>query len=139
MSGGQLAIFISLFLAVDAVIVWVVLRGAAGGWNGLAEKHPQTTPIEPSETRRFQSFALGMFNLGFCIHVTADPERLHLMPVTPMRLLGMRPMSLPWEALDLKPPGRRKNWRTARVGVGLDLHGPAWCLGLAERRGSADA
>ncbi len=133
MTGGQVAILIGLFLAVDAVVIWCILRGAAGGWNRLADLHPPTEPIEPSETRRFQSFALGLLNLGFSIHVTADPERLHLTPIAPMRLAGMRPMSLPWDALELKPAGRRNGWRTARVGVGLDLHGPAWCLGLADR------
>lgn len=137
MTGWQVALVISLFLTVDAVVVWALLRGAAAGWNRLAQAHPPVAAAEPSETRRFQSFALGIFNLGYCIHVTADPDRLHLTPVRPLRLLGMRPMSLPWNALELRPPGWRKSWRTARVrpsaGSGLDLHGPAWCMGLAER------
>lgn len=133
MSGVQIALLVALVLAVDAVVVWVIVRGAVGGWNKLAAEHAPTVPIEPSETRRFQSFALGLINLGFCIHVTADPERLHLTPVLPMRVLGLRPLSLPWSAIELKPAGRRKRWRTARLGPGLDLHGPAWALGLAER------
>ncbi|MEO1585467.1 MAG: hypothetical protein AAFR96_12970 [Planctomycetota bacterium] len=133
MTGGQTALVICLVLTVDAVLITVLLRALAGKWNKLAGDHPPTEPSEPSETRRFQSFALGIFNLGFCIHVTVDEDRLHLTPVRPLRAAGMRAMSLPWEAVELRPPGRRKSWRAMRVGPGVDLHGPAWCLGLADR------
>ena len=132
MSGPQLAVVISLNVLVDAVVVWVVIRCAGGNWNRLADAHPPVPVLEPAESRRYQSFRLGLFNLGFSVHVTADTERLHLTPMMPLRLIGMRAMSLPWEAIELKPHGLRKRWRTARVGGGLDLHGPAWGLGLAE-------
>lgn len=133
MTGWQVGLFVSGFLLIDAIVVFTIVRAAAFGWNRFAVDHPPTEPLEPSETRRFQSFSIGMINLGFCVHVTVDEQRLHLTPILPMRWAGLRPASMPWEAIDLRPPGWRKRWRTARLGPGLDLHGPAWCLQLAER------
>ena len=124
------------FLVMDAVIVALILRATAFSWNGLAGAHPAVDPAPDAIRRGFQSFSIGAINLGFCVHVLVDEERLHLRPAWILRVMGGREVSVPWESVDLAgnaPFGRR----FARIG-GKTLTGPRWCLDLADPTGARD-
>ncbi len=121
---------IALFVVVDSAIVGTILWGMVHfAWGDLTRKYPQRPPTSNAVCRRFQSFRLGLFNLTFAIHVDADEDHLHLTLVRPLRWLGARPASIPWSAMSVAK--RSKRWCTVQVGA-HKLHGPEWCLGLAE-------
>ncbi len=109
----------------------LLLRGAFSLlWKPMVAAHPPREPAEDAVRRRFQSFGLGIVNMGFSIHVAADEQYLHLTPVLPLRLFGAMPCSIAWSALE---PVRRGNRpvRAARLRPGgYLLSGPKWCMEL---------
>jgi len=116
--------------ATTAMVVSVVgIAGIASGafrllWSPALAAYPPREPAPDAVRRRFQSFGLGLVNMGLSIHVAADDGYLHLTPLLPWRMLGARGASIPWSAM--KPVGKRV--------VRLDGHrldGPSWCLDLA--------
>ena len=102
-----------------------------GMWNPALKNHPPVKPADDTVCRNFQSFSLGMINMGWSVHVAVDEQYLHLSPVKFMRMLGARSASIPWEAM--KPLGGNR----ATV-VTLDqrhrLTGPRWCMELVAAR-----
>jgi hypothetical protein len=119
-------------LAADLTIMGLVFWGIARVvWNGpFGAYHSQ--PVAPDAvTGSFQTFRVGLANLGGCVHVAADEACLHLTPVRPLRWLGARAASIPWDAIRISKRSRNGRWITAHVGR-TTLQGPAWCLGLAE-------
>ncbi|MHC4428453.1 MAG: hypothetical protein ACYS0D_07590 [Planctomycetota bacterium] len=110
-----------------ACIIWFILRVS---WGKLERLFPAQAPAADAVSRRFQSFRLNLLNLGFAVHVTVDEGHLHLDAVRILRWLGARPMSIPWEQISIvKRHGSR--WTAAKIDS-FTLHGPAWCLSLAE-------
>ena len=95
-------------------------------WRPMLKAFPPRQPAPDAVRRRFQSFGLGIVNMGFSIHVAADDEYLHLVPLAIWRSLGARPASIPWSSM--KPVGKSK--RVVRVN-GHRLDGPKWCMELA--------
>jgi hypothetical protein len=82
--------------------------------------------------RDFQSYRFGIVNLGLSVHTTVDEAFLHLEPVRPLRLLGIRPISVPWDRVE---PVRWRGRRHAEVRIGSQrVLGPRWALGLAFAR-----
>lgn len=113
-------------LLLDTLIVRTLVRA---GWDGLAHKFPPA-PVAPDAVRReFQSFGFNLMNLGLCVHVAADSTHLHLLPSAFLRWCRCGPISIPWEALEVRRRGRR--FHTVRAG-GVTIKGPAWCLSLAD-------
>lgn len=129
MSGWTLFwILVVLFVVIEpVVIVWAVIRMV---WNKLAEAHPGRPASGDAITRRFQSFRLGIVNLGFAVHATADEGHLHLELIKPLRWLGARRASIPWDAITVVS-AHASRWMTVRIGR-YKLLGPRWCLELAE-------
>lgn len=116
---------------MDAFIVWALFKGfVVGTWHPLAKQFPPRAPTLPSVTRDFQSFAFGIFNMGFCVHVEADESCLHLRPAAILRWFGATTMSIPWEQVSLREAPRDKGQLKARLGR-QHIKGPAWCLRLA--------
>ena len=123
-----IVIAIAAFVTVlDLVIVVTIIRW---GWGPLPRDFPATEPGDDAVWRRYQSFRLGLMNLGYCIHVAADEQYLHLVPIKPLRACGGRPASIPWDAIRIEKRSRHGKWITARVGTHT-LRGPSWCLELA--------
>lgn len=117
---------------MDGLIIGSLLWGFSSMiWGPLARRFPPREPAPDAVGRRFQSFSIGMFNLGCCIHVMVDETHLHLTPVKPFRLCGTGPISVPWDAIQIV---KRPAWRRlviAKIGD-QTIAGPAWCLELAE-------
>lgn len=120
-------------IAFDLLVIALILRTVAGtAWNPIAKEFPPVEPGPDARARRFQSFSLGLLNLGFCIHTAADADYLHLTPIAPLRKLGMRPLSLPRRVIHTVKPGALPHRRRIALGRGREIAGPAWCLDPAE-------
>jgi hypothetical protein len=113
-------------LLMDTIIVSTLLKAA---W-GMLPPRAGVTPGEDAVRRDFQSFKIGMYNLGYCIHVAVDDAYLHLFPTAMLRWAGARPISIPWEDVEFL---RRKGTKWAEVRIGRQkVLGPAWALEIAE-------
>lgn len=123
------------FVLMDGLIMWALFRGLANMWNELARAYPALEPGEGAVRREFQSFKVGIFNMGYSVHVVVDDTHLHLLPSWTLRKIGGKAASVPWDDVRLKPAGKWfKGLRSAKIGK-VDLCGPAWALNLAEGRG----
>lgn len=120
---------IILFVVVEPIVlIWAMVRF---GWSKLAEAFPAQA-IEPDAVRRnFQSFRIGIMNLGYSIHVAADQGYLHLEPARYLRWLGAGPVSIPWDDIEIVKRSRLARWITIKAGS-HKITGPEWCLSLAE-------
>lgn len=134
MSTSGVIVLVVCLVSVDLMVVGALLNLCATQLRQLAAAFPATTPLPDAVRRNFQSFSLGLMNLGFSIHVAADAQFLHLTPVKFLRALGAPAMSIPWDAIKLEPttrPGRAT--RKAMV-QSTRIAGPAWCMELAGER-----
>lgn len=114
---------------MDLIIFMAIFRALAHTMNDLGKDFPAVEP-EPGAVRRgFQSFKVGIMNLGLCIHAAADASHLHLDPAWVPRKMGMKPMSIPWERIELKKV--RGSYAKAKIGRHVVV-GPRWCLELAD-------
>lgn len=128
-------IIVAIVLIVDALIVFVAVpRVVASAWAPIA-KYAPVEPAPDAVRRNFQSFKLGLLNMGWSVHVAVDEEHLHLFPALVMRLWGMNAASVPWGEIRDRGPALFRQ-RKVRIGT-AEVVGPAWCLGLAagERAG----
>lgn len=127
---GSVTWVIIIVVLADLVFVpFLVFALVRGMWSPLADRHP-AQPIAPDAVRRnFQSYKIGLMNLGGMLHTAVDERYLHLLPAAVGRWARMRPVSIPWEAIQ---PVRRRGRRYAEVKIGTDrVIGPAWALDLA--------
>jgi hypothetical protein len=119
-------------VAADLLVMSLVFTGIVRmGWNQPLAAYPPQPIADDAVTRSFQTFRLGLVNLGGSIHVAADERWLHLTPIRLLRSLGARPASIPWDGIRIQKRSRNGRWITARIGR-TTLQGPAWCLELAE-------
>ncbi len=119
---------IIVFAVVEpVVIIWAAMKF---GWGPLAADFPPRPVHDQAVRKKFQSFRLGLLNLGWSVHVAVDEGHLHLEPAAWMRTFGAKAASIPWERIEVVKHGRGA-WMTARIGPHT-LAGPAWCLELAE-------
>ncbi|MFG0241262.1 MAG: hypothetical protein ACF8R9_00615 [Phycisphaerales bacterium JB054] len=108
------------------LVISVLVRG---GWNPIAARFPAREPRPDAVTKHFQSYKVGLLNLGFMVHTSVDDMWLHLRPVWFGRRIGMKGASVPWEEIE---PVRRRGRRYAEVKIGLaTVLGPRWALELA--------
>lgn len=133
MTAPVVVLLIAMFVITDLVVIGAVFHLAGQSWRELAKSFP-AQPVEADGVRKnFQSFRLGMINLGMCVHVAVDGKHLHLFPALFMRLtMRAAPCSIPWNAIALEP--RQKPTRrmlAAKIGK-QELLGPRWCMELAD-------
>jgi len=124
-----IAILVCSIVAVDLLVVWALLRGLAFTWNGVARAHPPVDPAPDAVRKDFQSFKLGIYNLGLAVHVAVDDRYLHLLPSRALRWGGAGACSVPWEAVT--PLGPRAFKAFAVKVAGQTLTGPRWALALS--------
>lgn len=118
-------------LVFDGLIFLVVVLALSRGWNRFALNFPACLPRPDAVKRGFQSFRMGIFNLGWSVHVAADSEMLHLTPVALLRLGGARAASIPWSEVRLTSSKKSRGFVAATI-RGVELSGPAWVMSLAE-------
>ncbi|MCC7388000.1 MAG: hypothetical protein IT431_04445 [Phycisphaerales bacterium] len=128
--GSSVVLIVALVILADLVIVpLIVMAVVSGTWSPLADRYPAQALGADAVRRDFQSYKVGIMNLGFSIHTAVDERHLHLLPAMLGRWMRMRPVSVPWEAVE---PVRRRGAKYAEVRIGKEtVVGPAWALGLA--------
>lgn len=97
-------------------------------WGVFLKSFP-AKPILPDHIRRnFQSYSIGIFNLGWSIHTVVDDEHLHLIPVRLLKWFGCSMVSVPWDQVFEHPrPGTSR--RMVRVKIAHQVvYGPRWAL-----------
>ncbi len=132
-------LFIPLVIAFDlfviATVIGLLVRIA---WKPLERSFPVRQPSEPSYGRKFQTFCIGQVNFGGCIHVILDDDYLHLTPVWFLGRLGMKPISIPWDAVQPLPASILSG-KMARVQIGKQkITGPKWCFELIMQRSQTE-
>lgn len=131
MTGLQIALLVGVFLVMDLMVVGALFHVLSQTMRDFSAKFPAVEPLPNAERRRFQSFKFGMISLGGSVHVGVDERYLHLMPTRAARWLGMKPLSVPWEAIEIV--GNTWIGRSTRVRIAQEeVVGPRWCLQLAE-------
>ena len=115
------------------LIIWAIVNGS---WTPLVKRFGHTAPAPDAVRRNFQSYKVGLLNLGLMIHTAVDDQHLHLIPAALGRWMRMRPVSIPWD--DIEPRKLGKRAATIKV-AGETVHGPAWALGLAFEQPAPDA
>ena len=97
-----------------------------GTWNPVMRQWPPLDPAPDAVRRNFQSFSLGLVNLGLSVHVAADDHFLHLRPASLIRLMGAVSTSIPWSAME---PMAGRRGTAVKLGVHTFI-GPRWCMEL---------
>jgi len=119
---------IVVFAVLEPILIlWAIVHFA---WAPIHKKFPAHEPGAGAVRRGFQSFKVGILNLGFSIHATADEHHLHLEPAAYLRCFGAHTVSIPWDAMTVKKRSRRGRWITVKADK-WTIMGPAWCLDLA--------
>lgn len=97
-------------------------------WRPMLGGFPPQPAALDAARRRYQSFSIGVVNMGFSIHVAVDDDFLHLEPLWIWQVLGACPVSIPWSAITPAPQSAVVLFgRAVRVN-GHTLVGPKWCL-----------
>ncbi len=119
-----------IVVLADLIFVPLVLHALVrGAWSPLVERYPAREPAADAVEKQFQSYKIGLFNLGFMIHTAVDDVCLHLFPAKFGRMLGMKAVSIPWEEIT---PLKRRGKKYAEVKIGTNtVLGPRWALELA--------
>ncbi|MEN0021566.1 MAG: hypothetical protein AAF747_11880 [Planctomycetota bacterium] len=121
----QITGLVCVFLAVDAVVVFAVVKyGVREPFAKLAAKYPPTEPAHDAESRRRQGISYGLANLGWSFTISVDAEFVHLEPNKLARLFGGRAVSLPRGALQRRSGGVMLT--PYRIDIGEEIYLPKW-------------
>lgn len=131
----KFAILLTGYVIVQLILVWTMIGFIFRKlWSGIAKDFPPREVIEPSIYRPFQSFEINAMSLGSSVHVSLDDECLHLRPAKLVRWMGLTPISIPWEQIEIDqaavPKIKRRffpNMIKARIGK-HKIVGPRWCF-----------
>ena len=121
------ALLITTCILEAPIIMILVFKGM---WAPIARRHPAQPIADDAIRRRFQSFPLGLINLGWSVHASVDDQYLHLEPVTFLRWFGAIPMSVRWEDLSKL----NTNGKSVYMTGGHRLVGPTWCFEMLKAR-----
>jgi len=134
------------WIVLGAALLWSVLSlGIAfflikgfveSTWLRIQRAHPGVEPAPDAVRRDFQSFKMGLVNLGLSVHVAVDESHLHLFPAAIIRWAGAGPISAEWSAVEDIGASWLKGWHRVRI-EGVLVNGPAWCLRLAGEQGGS--
>ena len=122
-----IAVVVLVNIPLAAPLVWV-------GWNRMTGPFPPRPRGANGVRREFQSIAIDIFSYGYCVHLTADEECLHVEPVLLLRSLGVKETaSILWNAMTIKAAGR---WSLKVRADKIDLQLPVWCRPLIATSGA---
>lgn len=114
---------------LDGILVVTLVGGVSRVcWGPFLKAFPAKPILTENVRRNFQSYSIGLCNLGGCIHTVVDDDHLHLIPVGVLQWCGCLPVSVPWDqVLDHPQPGRSR--RMVRVKIANQVvSGPQWAL-----------
>jgi hypothetical protein len=127
MPGWKIAVVVTAFVLFDAMIVAAILWAVGRSVKELAAQFPFRHPGPDAIRKDFQSIHLGFLGLGGSVHLSADAVHLHIEPARVARWIGVRAMSLPWDAIRVK---HRGPFQTRSEVAGVALAAPNWCMDL---------
>ena len=127
----KIAVFIIAFVILDIMIIVGLFWALAMEWDGLARDYPAREPKPDAIGRRHQSCSLGIFNLGWCTHITTDDEYLHIHPALFLRLCTNHSLSIPWNEIEPGKYGFFRRFRSFKIGK-RTISAPAWAVDLAQ-------
>ncbi|MBT8487179.1 MAG: hypothetical protein HKO59_16610 [Phycisphaerales bacterium] len=128
-----IAIVIVAIVAVDFVLAIAAFRFVvARAWRPFESRFPPTPTTPDAVVRTAQTFIIDRLPFARAFDVAVDEACLHLTPRRLWRLVGARPISVPWEAVVPDPGPESPRWRTVTID-GVPMAGPRWCLDLAAR------
>jgi hypothetical protein len=124
-------LIVTIFLAVDVVVVWAIRQWVKMMFEEISRAFPAREPLPGAVRRRYQSISVDMLNLGWSVNVAADEWGLHFVPIGLGRVFAARAFSVPFDSVKLEGKRRGRWFQKARIGK-WHLTGPAWALKLAE-------
>lgn len=131
MPSSATIVIVTIFLAVDSVVLLAIRAWVKMTFVELAAAFPAATPSAGAVTRRYQGISIDSLNFGWCFVVSVDDRAVHCAPMRLARWFGARAFSVPWDAVNLAGKRRGRWLQRARIGK-WHLTGPAWALKLAE-------
>lgn len=131
MPGSSIILIVTIFLAVDVVVVWAIRQWVKMMFEEISRAFPAREPLPGAVRRRLQSISIDLMNFGWCFVVSVDERAIHFAPHLVGRLFGARAFSVPFDAVKLEGKRRGRWFQKARIGK-WQLTGPAWALRLVE-------
>lgn len=121
---------IMFLLITDVIVVVAIGKGMVSqAWGPLFHRYPAVEREPNAVHKGFQSFKIGIWNMGWCVHAAVDVDHLHLDPAWLLRRMGARSASIPLDSLWVDPAAAsRKGGRVRATLDGTDFLGPVWCL-----------
>jgi hypothetical protein len=120
-------VIIAFDFLIAVTVIGLLFRNS---WKPLEVQFPAQVPSEASYGRKFQSFSIGLVNFGFSVHVIIDDRFLHLTPIWIVSRFGMKPISLPWDEVQIlttpKPTAKMVKVKVRKQ----TITGPRWCFEL---------
>ena len=110
-----------IFGSMTAFILVIFRVAVQCIWNRMTAFWPAQPHLPDAESRRLQSFRIGLMSLAFSVNVTKDDDHLHLELALLFRLFGAKSMSLPWSSLEHRGAKHVRFKKT-------DMWGPAWAF-----------
>lgn len=133
MSYSMNLLMVMLFFVVDAIVVCGIIGAFTNAlWTPLVKRFPEQVIGPDSFRKNFQSISIGSVSFGFCVHMAADDDFLHWIPVRFLRIFGCKTISIPWSSVQpiSKQPFLQK--RLAKIVLlekkGQTITVPRWCL-----------
>lgn len=126
-----ITIFVSVWGVASMVLSAFIVRSLVkSNWNDPLKPFPPREPAAedgPADARGFQSFNVGMLNLGWSVRVVADRAYLHLSPEWLGKVLGLKSASVPWTEIGRGLPGGLAIGKRSGLKIGNTVFaGPAW-------------
>jgi hypothetical protein len=124
----------NVWLVLGVVLFDVILMATLVGtlsrvcWGTFLMAFPPKPILQDHLRRNYQSYSIGIFNLGWCIHTVIDDEHLHLIPIRLLQWFGCSKVSVPWDQVHEHPsPGKSKSMVRVKIANQV-VYGPRWAL-----------
>lgn len=132
MTPAAIIMIVVIVVAMDAIIITALFSSLRSSmWGPLASAYPGLPTAPDGIRREFQSIKIGLFNLGWSVHLAVDDHCLHIEPTRYLRWFRLTKISIPWEEIRFKSRSRFGLGVTIQVRQ-TTLCGPEWAFGLAE-------
>ncbi len=132
----QAAWVVPIVVGAPLIVFWIITFLMWKPWERRFPAMPQSTD---AIVKQGQSVSFGRLgNMNNCMTLAADAHHLHLIPFAPMRMVGAKVISIPWDRFtEIGPPPRLKIGLTRGVIDGRRrFAAPEWAMGVG-RAGDA--